>query len=1705
MKVLIKSFAFVLFWLVASVQLMFSQGVLIFELSDPDNAPIQNLPISISGKGVSGRDTSFVLTTDTEGRVVATSIPVGDYVYSLDYGDYGQGKFTVKPGGYTWIDLDYRSLVISFVDEENNPQQGRSLVLYKEFDNGDPDFEFDKRFSKADGMISFVLPEGNYHYVSNGVAEFFELNDENKTMNFNAQAGLITHNTYFRFVRADSTVVKTWCQSIYLLMKDKDGNFTKAYGSIDPYSDLLVGDYYLIDTTLEYLSCADGEYVYTVNTKSYGTLSDTFVIKSTDDIMKHVVDIILPADTSHGGSGGDQGGSELDTLPHLPMEEIPVVDVTLVVLSAKDSITPLPGIVNWYSKEYKWTNSRGESYYKLSPGGYYDIHVANEIFRDVHIVGDTTIYYYLEDPHYSKVKFNFYLGVEKFDPSSIRSITLYRARGGAIYEEYRYDVLRGLWNAADSLFHYDDVFSNAVLGEYMYEFYIAEKNYNGGIRGSFDVVDKDTIVEVDIHLKTSHRIEVHVLDADKNVMNNRYVFVADSASNYTMMLTDTAGVADTLMFDGHYKVMVSNQMQEVDLVRDTVLYFSLKEVTQNVNVKFLHDGKIVYPQISNLDFYTSKDSALYSRMISTYYSDLDGTGEAWVFEDAVPCESGDYYFNYKLNDYNYTNATFKYDFNVAGPGSADTTVYVVVPVKRTVTITIKDAIGALVKGVNANIYKYDEEGVLSEELVYDFAEHGPLKTNTDGIVFDHLLPGRYQIRILDIVRDFVVTDYDLQFEIRSGMEMVDVTYYVLYESSKEPVEGVSLEIHKGDQFYTLQKTDSDGAVYTQCEPADYTWYLNYSQQSGTVEVDRKRTVFIYVPDPVLIKSMNLSTCQYVNHNDTIALPLTIAPDNATMKDVVWSVDNEVLARVFADGKLITNNIGLDGYFTIEAMSTDGSGKKASLKMYVGDSIETSLSLTIDGGKTDAVLNSDSIKISVAKVDQFERYYIYQSSTDSVTWTNAYGPTQDKDISLPADLYANSATYFRAVSATNTSDVLALASNRPISCAAGLVSNAVVNRVFDLTPLNWSSVVCASGSVVLAIDSANIAALPEGYFINWYLMKNAEAGYEKIDATNKDSVVLSLDSVVTIKVAIERDSVELKKYEQKMTVVKSVRFNIVSNDSIYCEGEEALLSLDVQYGEPTSILWSNGSTEKSINVAADQTQYSVTVGTQSAICPTVTELFNFKIDQLADLALKADKSSICKGSGDTVRISVVNPLAYDSIFSWTDRTETDSFIVVVPTKTTTYTVKANSKYGKCGSKEASVQVFVDTPVEFAIEPSDSIACVGSDVTFSVNVTKGKAGAYLWNNGSTDSTIVAEVVADSVFYGVSIESIHKGCPVVSDSIRLKVETPVQVYLSASENLICYTRTDSVKLTIINPSNAAISAYSWGDSSMTKTSYLKVLPKTSTVYTVAALSKYGRCRGAESSVAVNVVEPIDASISADMTSVCQTGDSKVVLTAQSKAGVETPTFIWWDGVRSTDSVRVVSPDTTTTYWVATSNSACVQAGNDSVTVVVAKPATVDLTTANKVYEYGGTIDFSANTSSKVVGPYTWISVDEQGEETVINVTNTSSYSEMPSGDANYYVKVENGACPTLTSELIKTHLVDNIVIPTVFTPHELNGENDDFMPGYEVVIYDRYGNVIADSKNGWDGDYKGDVADAGVYIYVLTLKDGRVKKGTIEVYRK
>jgi hypothetical protein len=82
--------------------------------------------------------------------------------------------------------------------------------------------------------------------------------------------------------------------------------------------------------------------------------------------------------------------------------------------------------------------------------------------------------------------------------------------------------------------------------------------------------------------------------------------------------------------------------------------------------------------------------------------------------------------------------------------------------------------------------------------------------------------------------------------------------------------------------------------------------------------------------------------------------------------------------------------------------------------------------------------------------------------------------------------------------------------------------------------------------------------------------------------------------------------------------------------------------------------------------------------------------------------------------------------------------------------------------------------------------------------------------------------------------------------------------------------------------------------------------------------------------------------------------------------------------------------------------------------------------------------------------------------------------------------------------------------VVWPTVFTPYVLDGLNDTFVqdmnPNFPTLICNRFGMPLVETKNGWDGKLAdGRLAVPGVYYYVVTLPDGSIKKGTIEVFKK
>ena len=126
----------------------------------------------------------------------------------------------------------------------------------------------------------------------------------------------------------------------------------------------------------------------------------------------------------------------------------------------------------------------------------------------------------------------------------------------------------------------------------------------------------------------------------------------------------------------------------------------------------------------------------------------------------------------------------------------------------------------------------------------------------------------------------------------------------------------------------------------------------------------------------------------------------------------------------------------------------------------------------------------------------------------------------------------------------------------------------------------------------------------------------------------------------------------------------------------------------------------------------------------------------------------------------------------------------------------------------------------------------------------------------------------------------------------------------------------------------------------------------------------------------------------------------------------------------------------------------------------------------------------------------------------------------SEFDLGTTLIICAYEHPVCPTLTDTLeIVTSLCNGFdpVIPTVFTPGNLDGSNDLFQisflnaahPECEVTIFNRWGSVVYESigyDEPWDGTHNGEPLPMGTYFYRINLNDGtgKVLKGDISIIK-
>ncbi len=126
--------------------------------------------------------------------------------------------------------------------------------------------------------------------------------------------------------------------------------------------------------------------------------------------------------------------------------------------------------------------------------------------------------------------------------------------------------------------------------------------------------------------------------------------------------------------------------------------------------------------------------------------------------------------------------------------------------------------------------------------------------------------------------------------------------------------------------------------------------------------------------------------------------------------------------------------------------------------------------------------------------------------------------------------------------------------------------------------------------------------------------------------------------------------------------------------------------------------------------------------------------------------------------------------------------------------------------------------------------------------------------------------------------------------------------------------------------------------------------------------------------------------------------------------------------------------------------------------------------------------------------------------GNGTVINGSKLSNYFEIP--NQLNKIKVEVTAINEFGCVAKKYNYIGiDVYVPNVFTPNN-DGINDIFMPGINLKIVDRSGILIYNGSEGWDGYYKGVLADPDTYFYVVNYTDvaleDRIQKGYVTLIR-
>ncbi len=624
-------------------------------------------------------------------------------------------------------------------------------------------------------------------------------------------------------------------------------------------------------------------------------------------------------------------------------------------------------------------------------------------------------------------------------------------------------------------------------------------------------------------------------------------------------------------------------------------------------------------------------------------------------------------------------------------------------------------------------------------------------------------------------------------------------------------------------------------------------------------------------------------------------------------------------------------------------------------------------------------------------------------------------------------------------------------------------NTASISISGLAPGTYSAIVtdssgCSTTKTVSIMQPSPVLASISGSSVtcsnqNTILTANGGSNYQWNTGANTNTIVIQ-PLITTNYSVIVSSGVCSDTAIFTVNVFSSPIANITGIDSI-CNGQSTLLSVS----GGTNVVWNNGLTSNTINVApSTTTNYSVVVSNTNCsdtAYSTITVLAN-------PTAFVRGNDSICLGQ------STILAASGGSAYVWSTGVNADS-ISVNPTATSNYSVVVSNAFCK-DTALITVNVF-NIPVA-TISGNDTL-CLGQNT----NLIAGGIGTYAWNTGTASNNILVAPNINTTYTLI----VSNG--VCSDTAqKTVVVNPLPTASIIGTNTLCVGQTTTLT------ANGG-TTYNWGNGNVNAS--LSISPTMTTNYSVMVTNTFG-CSGlAFTTVSVTPIPMVN--ISGD-TVIC--ANESTVLTANGIGD-----FLW--NTSETNSSISINPLVNTVYDVIASNN-CGNA-KDSIYIKVNPLPMVSVSNDTTIL-----IDNSVNLFASGGNNYNWLPAN-------LSCNTCSVVNVSPNSSTAYTVTIFSIDGCSITREIrVNVESEFEIFVPDIFSPNG-DGQNDVlYVRGLGIndmsfKIYDRWGEKVFESNNilnGWDGSFKGVQLNNAVFVYDLkvNLSNGKTvnKHGDITLIK-